>query len=58
MKILRHIQIGIHLPYIEEYLFSSDWKIKNFIRGTLRLNGWSHAWKNIFALLENQSEAI
>ena len=43
------------LPYIKEYLFSSDWKIKNFIRGTLRLNGWSYAWKNIFALLEEPS---
>ena len=46
------------LPYIKEYLFSSDWKIKNFIRGTLRLNGWSHAWKNIFALLEGPSATL
>jgi saccharopine dehydrogenase (NADP+, L-glutamate forming) len=46
------------LPYIKEYLFSSDWKIKDFIRGTLRLNGWSDAWKNIFALLEQPSEDL
>ena len=39
-------------------MFSSDWKIKNFIRGTLRLNGWSHAWKNIFALLEGPSATL
>ena len=38
------------LPYIEEYLFSNKWKIKDFIRGTLRLNGWAKAWKSIFLL--------
>ena len=40
------------LPYIKEYLFPSDWKIKDFIRGTLRLKGWAEAWKDIFKLLE------
>ena len=43
------------LPYIEEYLFSNKWKIKDFIRGTLRLDGWSSAWKDIFYMLENPS---
>ena len=46
------------LPYIQEYLFSSKWKIKNFIRGTLRLNGWSKAWKEIFDMLENSSNNL
>tara|TARA_B110000116_G_scaffold270640_1_gene289215 strand:+ start:1777 stop:2898 length:1122 start_codon:yes stop_codon:yes gene_type:complete len=46
------------LPYIQEYLFSDKWKIKNFIRGTLRLNGWTKAWKDIFKMLENQSNNL
>ena len=46
------------LPYIEEYLFSKKWKIKNFIRGTLRLNGWTEAWKDIFDMLESKSNNL
>lgn len=46
------------IPYIEEYLFSKDWKIENFIRGTLRLNGWTKAWKDIFEMLEDNSENL
>ena len=42
------------LPYVKEYLFPSSWKIKEFVRGTLRLNGWTKAWKEIFDLLESQ----
>ncbi len=46
------------LPYIEEYLFSQEWKIKEFVRGTLRLNGWTLAWKEIFNMLEKQDANI
>ena len=46
------------LPYIKEYLFPHQWKIKDFIRGTLRLNGWADAWKDIFAMLENPSKDL
>ncbi len=46
------------LPYIEEYLFSLEWKIKEFVRGTLRLNGWTLAWKEIFNMLEKQDANI
>ena len=46
------------LPYIEEYLFSPEWKIKEFVRGTLRLNGWTLAWKEIFNMLEKQDTNI
>ena len=28
--------------------FGSDWKIKTFVRGTLRHLGWKNAWKEIF----------
>ena len=46
------------LPYIEEYFFSPEWKIKEFVRGTLRLNGWTLAWKEIFNMLEKQDADI
>ena len=46
------------LPYIEEYLFSPEWKIKEFVRGTLRLNGWTLAWGEIFNMLEKQDVNI
>ena len=46
------------LPYIQEYLFPNEWKIKDFIRGTLRLNGWTDAWKDIFTMLENPSKDL
>ena len=46
------------LPYIKEYLFPSSWKIKEFVRGTLRLNGWTKAWENIFKILEVNFKGI
>ncbi len=46
------------LPYIKEYFFSPEWKIKEFVRGTLRLNGWTSAWKEIFSMLEKQDANI
>ena len=45
-------------PYINEYNFLNDWKIEEFVRGTLRLNGWSEAWKDIFNILENKSDDL
>jgi saccharopine dehydrogenase-like NADP-dependent oxidoreductase len=36
------------LPYLAEYGFEPSWKVKDFVRGTLRLNGWSDAWAGIF----------
>jgi len=40
------------LPFIAEYGFDPDWRVKGFVRGTLRLDGWSAAWKDIFAEIE------
>ncbi|PYG29112.1 saccharopine dehydrogenase family protein [Pelagimonas varians] len=37
------------LPFMEEYGFDPKWPVKDFVRGTLRLNGWADAWKDIFA---------
>lgn len=40
------------LPFIEDYRFEPSWRIKEFVRGTLRLNGWTEAWKDVFAEVE------
>ncbi|MGP6087086.1 saccharopine dehydrogenase C-terminal domain-containing protein [Antarctobacter jejuensis] len=37
------------LPFMQDYGFEDAWKVKNFVRGTLRLNGWAEAWADIFA---------
>jgi saccharopine dehydrogenase (NADP+, L-glutamate forming) len=37
---------------MSEYGFQADWRISEFIRGTLRLKGWAEAWREIFALVE------
>jgi saccharopine dehydrogenase (NADP+, L-glutamate forming) len=43
------------LPFIDQYHFSEDWKVKEFVRGTLRLNGWKDAWSGVFEEIENLS---
>lgn len=40
------------LPFIADYRFDPDWKVKTFVRGTLRLDGWSEAWAPIFREVE------
>ena len=40
------------LPFIADYRFDPDWRIRDFVRGTLRLNGWAEAWAEIFAEIE------
>ena len=40
------------LPFIEQYEFNPNWKIKQFVRGTLRLKGWAKAWEEIFKEIE------
>ncbi len=43
------------LPFIAEYDFDPAWRIRDFVRGTLRLNGWTDAWADIFAEIETLS---
>ena len=40
------------LPFMEEYGFEPAWTVREFVRGTLRLNGWSEAWKDVFAEID------
>jgi saccharopine dehydrogenase (NADP+, L-glutamate forming) len=46
------------LPFIQDYRFDPAWKVRDFVRGTLRLNGWQEAWTPIFVEIETlQGEA-
>ncbi len=36
------------LPFIKQYNFQDNWDVQEFVRGTLRLNGWSTAWQPLF----------
>lgn len=40
------------LPFMAEYGFEPGWRVREFVRGTLRLNGWADAWKDVFAEIE------
>ncbi|MEY8833313.1 saccharopine dehydrogenase family protein [Phaeobacter italicus] len=40
------------IPFMAQYEFETDWKVKEFVRGTLRLNGWSDAWADVFKEVE------
>lgn len=40
------------LPFLSAYQFDPAWNVQEFVRGTLRLNGWSDAWKDIFQEIE------
>lgn len=39
------------VPYLAEYGFEPGWRVKEFVRGTLRLNGWAEAWTPVFETL-------
>jgi saccharopine dehydrogenase (NADP+, L-glutamate forming) len=36
------------LPFLTQYHFADDWQVEEFVRGTLRLSGWSDAWQYLF----------
>ena len=40
------------VPFIADYRFDPSWKIRDFVRGTIRLNGWADAWAPVFAEIE------
>ena len=37
---------------MEQYKFDPDWRVKDFVRGSLRLNGWAEAWTDVFREIE------
>lgn len=40
------------VPFMQEYRFDPEWKVRDFVRGTIRLNGWAEAWAPVFAEIE------
>lgn len=40
------------LPFMLDYGFDPAWPVKDFVRGTLRLNGWADAWADVFKEIE------
>ena len=42
-------------PFMEDYHFDKSWKVKDFVRGTIRLNGWTKAWTPVFKEIETLS---
>ena len=39
-------------PFMQDYRFDAAWKVRDFVRGTIRLNGWAEAWSGIFRTVE------
>ncbi|MBV0891199.1 saccharopine dehydrogenase NADP-binding domain-containing protein [Paracoccus sp. Z118] len=38
--------------FVSQYGFDPDWTLRDFVRGTIRLKGWSDAWADVFAEVE------
>jgi len=43
------------IPFMGQYHFDPSWRVKEFVRGTLRLNGWAQAWDGVFREIETLS---
>lgn len=43
------------LPFMQDYGFNESWPVETFVRGTLRLNGWAEAWRDVFSEIETLS---
>ncbi len=41
------------LPFMEQYDFDPGWRVRDFVRGTLRLEGWSEAWAPVFKEIDD-----
>jgi hypothetical protein len=44
------------VPFVATYSFPAAWMVSTFVRGTLRLDGWSDAWKAVFEELPHASD--
>lgn len=43
------------LPFMNAYHFDDVWHVEQFVRGTLRLSGWTKAWDYLFKEIESMS---
>jgi hypothetical protein len=44
------------VPFIRQYDIPQAWRLRDFVRGTLRLAGWRAAWREIFAALATYND--
>jgi saccharopine dehydrogenase (NADP+, L-glutamate forming) len=40
------------IPFAKQYGFNPEFNLQTFVRGTLRLNGWAEAWREVFTVVE------
>jgi len=43
------------VPFVAQYGMSDGWNVQEFVRGTLRLNGWAQAWDSLFTQVDTLS---
>jgi len=44
------------LPFMGAYHFEDNWQVEQFVRGTLRLSGWTKAWDSLFGEIESMTD--
>lgn len=44
------------LPFMNAYHFEDAWQVEQFVRGTLRLSGWTKAWDYLFTEIESMTD--
>lgn len=44
------------IPFMADYQFDPAWPVREFVRGTLRLNGWADAWSDVFAEMDTADD--
>jgi saccharopine dehydrogenase (NADP+, L-glutamate forming) len=44
-------------PFVEQYGFPEQWRVADFVRGTLRLEGWRSAWARVFETVKTHDRA-
>ncbi len=45
------------LPFMAQYGFPAEWNTQEFVRGTLRIAGWTKAWQYLFDEIESLQPA-
>ena len=51
----RFIQTAIACHLWRSIILTQTWNVREFVRGTLRLNGWADAWADVFSEIETLS---
>ncbi|SBW25044.1 hypothetical protein FDG2_4403 [Candidatus Protofrankia californiensis] len=41
------------VPFVAQYGVPAGWRLRTFVRGTLRLAGWQDAWQRVFAMVKS-----